>query len=43
MIPVILFFLTPWLNIKQLFSFLQEYGNACYTLEDKSQIAELYN
>ena len=40
MIP---FLPTPWLNIKQLFSFLLEYGDASYTLEDKSQIVELYN
>ena len=37
------FFTNPWLNIKQLFSFLLVYGNASYTLEDKSQIVELYN
>ena len=37
------FFTNPWLNIKQLFSFLLEYGDASYMLEDKSQIVGLYN
>ena len=40
---MILFLPTPWLNIKQLFSFLLEDGNASYTLEDKSQFVGLYN
>lgn len=38
---MILFLPTPCLNIKQLFSFFLEYGNASYTLEDKSQIVGL--